>query len=33
MRLFYSPFHAFMHKVLVTAHAAGRWDQIKNRTI
>ena len=28
MRLFYSPFHSFVHKVLVTAHEAGVWDQI-----
>jgi glutathione S-transferase len=28
MRLFYSPFHTFIHKVLVTAHEAGVWDQI-----
>jgi glutathione S-transferase len=28
MRLFYSPFHTFIHKVLVTAHEAGLWDQI-----
>ncbi|MEQ8690975.1 MAG: glutathione S-transferase family protein [Pseudomonadales bacterium] len=28
MKLFYSPFHTFIHKVLVTAHEAGVWDQI-----
>ena len=28
MRLFYSPFHTFIHKVLVTAHEAGLWDDI-----
>lgn len=28
MRLFYSPFHSFVHKVLVTAHEAGLWEQI-----
>lgn len=28
MRLFYSPFHTFIHKVLVTAHEAGLWDAI-----
>jgi glutathione S-transferase len=28
MRLFYSPFHSFIHKVLVTAHEAGVWEQI-----
>ena len=28
MKLFYSPFHTFIHKVLVTAHEAGLWDQI-----
>jgi glutathione S-transferase len=26
MRLFYSPFHTFIHKVLVTIHEAGLWD-------
>ncbi|MGI9228910.1 MAG: hypothetical protein ACR2P9_03525, partial [Gammaproteobacteria bacterium] len=26
MRLFYSPFHSFIHKVLVTIHEAGLWD-------
>lgn len=28
MRLFYSPFHSFVHKTLVTAHEAGLWDRI-----
>lgn len=28
MRLFYSPFHTFIHKVLVTAHEAGLWEEI-----
>ena len=28
MRLFYSPFHTFIHKVLVTAHEAGLWDEL-----
>lgn len=28
MRLFYSPFHTFVHKALVTAHEAGLWDDI-----
>lgn len=28
MRLFYSPFHTFIHKVLVTAYEAGLWDEI-----
>ena len=28
VRLFYSPFHSFIHKVLVTAHEAGLWDDI-----
>ena len=28
MRLFYSPFHTFIHKVRVTAHEAGLWDDI-----
>lgn len=26
MRLFYSPFHTFIHKVLVTVHEAGLWN-------
>lgn len=29
MWLFYSPFHNFIHKVLVTAHEAGLWDRIE----
>ena len=28
MKLFYSPFHTFIHKVLVTAHEAGLWNEI-----
>ena len=28
MKLFYSPFHTFIHKVLVTAHEAGLWDDL-----
>ena len=28
MWLFYSPFHTFIHKVLVTAHEAGLWEDI-----
>ncbi len=28
MKLFYSPFHSFIHKVLVTAYEAGLWEQI-----
>lgn len=28
MKLFYSPIHGFIHKVLVTAHEAGVWDQL-----
>ncbi|MFT5133951.1 MAG: glutathione S-transferase [Gammaproteobacteria bacterium] len=28
MKLFYSPFHSFIHKVLVTVHEAGLWDDI-----
>ncbi|QTD57441.1 glutathione S-transferase family protein [Parasphingorhabdus cellanae] len=28
MKLFYSPFHSFIHKVLVTAHECGHWDDI-----
>lgn len=27
--LFYSPFHSFIHKVLVTAHECGLWDDIE----
>jgi glutathione S-transferase len=26
--LFYSPFHTFIHKVLVTAHECGLWDDL-----
>ena len=29
MKLFYSPFHTFVHKVLVTAHECGHWDQLE----
>ena len=29
MKLFYSPFHTFIHKVLVTAHEVGLWDAIE----
>ena len=29
MRLFYSPFHTFVHKVLVTAHECGHWDHME----
>lgn len=29
MKLFYSPFHTFIHKVLVTAHEAGLWDTLE----
>lgn len=29
MKLFYSPIHGFIHKVLVVAHEAGLWDQIE----
>lgn len=28
MKLFYSPIHGFIHKVLVTAHEAGLWDEL-----
>ena len=28
MRLFYSPFHSFIHKVLVTTHETGYWDDM-----
>ena len=28
MRLFYSPFHTFIHKVLVSAHETGLWSDI-----
>lgn len=29
MMLFYSPFHTFVHKVLVTAHECGHWDDLE----
>lgn len=29
MKLFYSPIHGFIHKVLVTAYEAGIWDQLE----
>lgn len=29
MKLFYSPFHSFVHKSLVAAHEAGLWDQLE----
>lgn len=29
MKLFYSPFHTFIHKVLVTAHECGLWDDLE----
>lgn len=29
MILFYSPFHTFVHKVLVTAHECGHWDRLE----
>ena len=29
MILFYSPFHTFIHKVLVTAHECGHWDSLE----
>jgi len=29
MRLFYSPFHKFIHKALVVAHEVGLWDQLQ----
>ena len=29
MKLFYSPFHTFVHKVLVTAHECGLFDEIE----
>lgn len=29
LKLFYSPFHKFIHKVLVTAHEAGLWDELQ----
>lgn len=28
MRLFYSPFHSFVHKTLVVAHEAGLWETL-----
>ncbi len=28
MKLFYSPFHTFVHKVLVTAHECGHWERL-----
>jgi glutathione S-transferase len=28
MKLFYSPFHAFVHKVLVCAHETGYWPSL-----
>lgn len=29
MKLFYSPFHTLVHKVLVTAHECGHWDRME----
>ena len=29
MLLFYSPFHSFVHKVLVTGHECGHWDDLE----
>jgi glutathione S-transferase len=29
MKLFYSPFHTFVHKVLVTAHECGHWERLE----
>lgn len=29
MRLFYSPFPSFAHKVLVTAHECGHWENLE----
>lgn len=29
MKLFYSTFHTFIHKVLVTIHEAGLWDEVE----
>ena len=29
MKLFYSPFHTFAHKVLITAHECGHWDHLQ----
>lgn len=28
VKLFYSPFHTFIHKVLVTIHEAGLWNDV-----
>jgi glutathione S-transferase len=28
LKLFYSPIHGFIHKVLVVAHEAGLWDRL-----
>jgi len=28
IKLFYSPFHSFIHKILVTIHEAGLWDDV-----
>ena len=28
MRIFYSPFHSFVHKTLVVAHEAGLWERL-----
>lgn len=28
MKLFYSPFHGFIHKALVATHEAGLWDEM-----
>lgn len=27
-KLFYSPFHSFIHKILVTTHEAGLWNDV-----
>ena len=29
MKLFYSPFHKFIHKALVVAHEVGLWDRLE----
>ena len=29
LRLFYTPIHGFIHKVLVTAYESGVWDQLE----
>lgn len=29
LKLFYSPIHGFIHKVLVVAHEAGLWDRLE----